>query len=71
VGYVFTLYCGDRYFRLRVFNLHWNEIQYPSRRKNALACKPLSSERFFQAFRVQFIPNTVRKCSPLLLLLVV
>jgi len=59
VYYVCSLYCGDRYFRIRVFDLDWNEVVYPGRRNNGLACDPLSSVRFFQAFRVRFIPNTV------------
>ncbi|QCE03215.1 hypothetical protein DEO72_LG8g1237 [Vigna unguiculata] len=32
------------------------EVEYPGKTKNSLACNPLSSIRFFQAFRVQFIP---------------
>ncbi|QCD83602.1 hypothetical protein DEO72_LG2g3948 [Vigna unguiculata] len=59
VYYVCSLYCGDRYFRIRVFDLDWNEVVYPGRRNNGLACDPLSSVRFFQAFRVRFIPNTL------------
>ena len=59
VYYVCSLYCGDRYFRIRLFDLDWSEVVYPSRRNNGLACDSLSSVRFFQAFRVQFIPNTV------------
>jgi len=35
------------------------EVEYPGRRKNALACNPLSSIRIFQAFRVQLLPNTI------------
>jgi len=61
VYYVVSLYYGDRYFRMRLFDLDWNEVVYPGRRNNGLACDPLSSVRFFQAFRVQFIPNTVCK----------
>ena len=64
VYYVCSLYCVDRYFRIRLFDLDWNEVVYPSRRNNGLACDPLSSIRFFQAFRVQFIPNTVWNFSP-------
>ena len=37
------------------------EVVYPGRRNNGLARDLLSSVRFFQAFRVQFIPNTVCK----------
>ncbi|QCD94308.1 hypothetical protein DEO72_LG5g2391 [Vigna unguiculata] len=59
VYYVCSLYCGDRYFRIRLFDLDWNEVVYPGRRNNGLACDPLSLVRFFQAFRVQFIPNTL------------
>jgi len=64
VYYVCSLYCGDRYFRIRVFDRDWNEVVYPGRRNNGLARDPLSSVRFFQAFRVQFIPNTVWNFSP-------
>jgi len=28
-AYICTLYYGDRYFRLRVFDIHWKEVQYP------------------------------------------
>jgi len=42
-----------------VFDLDWMEVEYPGRRKNALACNPLSSIRIFQAFRVQLLPNTI------------
>ena len=56
VGYVCTLYYGDRYFRLRVFDLDWNEIQHPlgGDSTNAFRSYPLSSPRFFQAFKVKF-----------------
>jgi len=63
VYYVCSFYCGDRYFRIRLFDLDWNEVVYPGRRNNGLACDPLSSVGFFQAFRVQFIPNTECKFS--------
>ena len=26
--YVCTVFCGDRYFRLRIFDLQWTEIEY-------------------------------------------
>ncbi|QCD86275.1 hypothetical protein DEO72_LG3g796 [Vigna unguiculata] len=29
IEFVCTLYCGDRYFRFRVFDIDWNEIEYP------------------------------------------
>jgi len=67
VYYVCTVYCGDRYFRIRVFDLDWTEVEYPGKTKNSLACNPLSSIRFFQAFRVQFIPATVCNINPFLL----
>ncbi|QCE10715.1 hypothetical protein DEO72_LG10g1946 [Vigna unguiculata] len=57
VYYVCTVYCGDRYFRIRLFDLDWTEFEYPGKAKNSLRCNPLSSIRFFQAFRVQFIPT--------------
>jgi len=64
VYYVSTLYWGDCYFRIRVFDLDWMEVEYPGKRKNSLACNPLSSIRFFQAFRVQFIPATICNVNP-------
>jgi len=64
VYYVYSLYYGNRYFRIRLLDLDWNEVVYPSRRNNGLACDPLSLVKFFQAFRVQFIPNTVWNFSP-------
>ena len=54
-AYICTLYCGDRYFRLRVFDVHWKEVHYPavgnsggSRKLCKLSCSP----RFFQCFRL-------------------
>ena len=67
VYYVCTVYCGDRYFRIRLFDLDWTEFEYPGKAKNSLGCNPLSSIRFFQAFRVQFIPATVCNINPFLL----
>ena len=67
VYYVVSLYCGDRYFRMRLFDLDWTEVVYPGRRNNGLARDPLSSVRFFKAFRVHFIPNTVWNFSPFFL----
>jgi len=37
VYYVCSLYCGDRYFRIRLFDLDWNEVVYLGRRNNGLA----------------------------------
>jgi len=37
VYYICSLYCGDRYFRIRVFDRDWNEVVYPGRRNNGLA----------------------------------
>ncbi|QCD96823.1 hypothetical protein DEO72_LG6g1533 [Vigna unguiculata] len=59
VYYVCTVYCGDRFFRIRLFDLDWNEFDYPGTARTSLGCNPLSSIRFFQAFRVQFIPATM------------
>jgi len=67
VYYVCTVYCGDRFFRIRLFDLDWNEFDYPGTARTSLGCNPLSSIRFFQAFRVQFIPATVCYINPLLL----
>jgi len=64
VYYVCTVYCGDRYFRIRLFDLDWTEFEYPGTAKNSLGCNPLSSIRFFQAFRVQFILATVCNINP-------
>ena len=67
VYYVCTVYCGDRYFRIRLFDLDWTEFEYHGKAKNYLGCNPLSSIRFFQAFTVQFIPATVCNINPFLL----
>ncbi|QCE03700.1 hypothetical protein DEO72_LG8g1725 [Vigna unguiculata] len=59
VYYVCTVYYGDLFFRIRLFDLDWMKFDYPGTVKNSLGCNPLSSIRFFQAFRVQFIPATM------------
>jgi len=28
IHYICTLFCGDRYFLLRIFNIGWDEINY-------------------------------------------
>ena len=46
IGFVCTLYCGDRYFRFRVFDIDWNEIEYPlvepsaSGLRSSFSCSP-------------------------------
>jgi len=35
VYYVCIVYCGDRYFRIRVFDLDWKEVEYPGKAKNS------------------------------------
>jgi len=56
VGYACTLYRVDKYFRLRIFDLDWNEIQYPLGGDSTYAFQsyPLSSPKFVQAFWVKF-----------------
>jgi len=55
IAFVCTLYCGDRYFGFRVFDIDWNEIEYPlvepsvSGLRSSFSCSP----RFFQSFRVK------------------
>ena len=55
IAFVCTLYCGDRYFRFRVFDIDWHEIKYPlvelssSSSRSSFSCSP----RFFQSFRVK------------------
>jgi len=51
--YVCTLYSGDNYFRFVVGNL-----------TSALPYYPLSSLRFFQGFRVKFIPLRIWSFKP-------
>ncbi|QCD94854.1 hypothetical protein DEO72_LG5g2943 [Vigna unguiculata] len=55
IAFVCTLYCGDRYFRFRVFDIDWNEIEYPLVEPSS-SCSRSSfsySLRFFQSFRVK------------------
>ena len=59
--YVCTLFCGDRYFRLRVFDSYWKEVEYPvvGESKTGMTYDPLGSPRFFQCFRVKLLRSTV------------
>ena len=61
VAYVCTLYYGDRYFRLRVFDLDWNEVQYlvVGQSRSGLRFNPSCSPRFFQSFKVKFDASKV------------
>ena len=48
--YVCTLFYGDRYFRLRVFDSYWKEVEYlmVSQSRTGMTYDPFGSPRFFQ-----------------------
>ena len=64
--YMCTLFCGDRYFRLRVFDSYWKEVEYPvvGESRTGMTYDPLGSPRFFQCFRVKLLRSTVKSCNP-------
>ena len=64
--YVCTLFCGDRYFRLRLFDSYWKEIEYPmvGQSRSAMTYDPFGSPRFFQCFRVKLLRSRVKCCMP-------
>jgi len=49
------LYCGHRYFQIRIFNLAMKEIDYPAPRLVPNPQRPLSSSRFFTCFKSKLL----------------
>ncbi|QCE15412.1 hypothetical protein DEO72_LG11g2423 [Vigna unguiculata] len=51
VYYVCTVYCGDRFFRIRLFDLDWTEFDYPGTAKTSLGSTMLITvPDYFQIF---------------------
>jgi len=59
VHYICTLFCGDRYFRVRIFNLGWDEIRYPGLASAVVAEENLVWSRFLSLVRVKLSPAKV------------
>ncbi|QCD83855.1 hypothetical protein DEO72_LG2g4203 [Vigna unguiculata] len=49
--YICTLLCGDRYFRIRIFDTNWTEIEYPGLGNSYIAEEDLVWSRFLSSFR--------------------
>ncbi|QCD99150.1 hypothetical protein DEO72_LG7g431 [Vigna unguiculata] len=49
------LYCGHRYFQIRIFSLAMKEIDYPAPRLVPNPQRPLSSSRFFTCFKSELL----------------
>ncbi|QCD95973.1 hypothetical protein DEO72_LG6g671 [Vigna unguiculata] len=49
-----------KYFRLRVFDSYWKEVEYPvvGQSRTGMTYDPLGSPRFFQCFRVKLLRST-------------
>ncbi|QCD83103.1 hypothetical protein DEO72_LG2g3446 [Vigna unguiculata] len=54
--YICTLFCGDRYFRIRIFDTNWTEIEYPGLGNSYIAEEDLVWSRFMSSFRVKLCP---------------
>jgi len=57
--YICTLFCGDRYFRIRIFDTNWTEIEYPGLGNSYIAEEDLVWSRFMSSFRVKLCPIEV------------
>jgi len=57
--YVCTVFCGDRYFRLRIFDLQWTEIEYRGIADSYIAEEDLVWSRFLSSFRILLTPKEV------------
>jgi len=68
MGYVCTLFCGDRYFRLRLFDLYWKEIEYHvvGQSRSTMGYDPFGLSRYFQCFRVKLLRSRVKCFIPYL-----
>jgi len=58
--YIYTLFCGDRYFRIGIFDTKWTEIEYPGSRNSYIAKEDLVWSRFLSSFRVKLCPIEVK-----------
>jgi len=57
--YICTLFCGDRYFRIRIFDTNWTEIEYPGLGNSYITEEDLVWSRFLSSFRVKLCPTEV------------
>ena len=57
--YVCTVFCGDIYFRLRIFDLQWTEIEYRGLGDSYIAEEDLVWSRFLSSFRFLLTPKEV------------
>ena len=57
--YVCTVFCGDRYFRMRIFDLQWTEIEYRGIADSYIAEEDLVWSRFLSSFRILLTPKEV------------
>jgi len=57
--YICTLLCGDRYFRIRIFDTYWTEIEYPGLGNSYITEEDLVWSRFLSSFRVKLCPTEV------------
>ncbi|QCD85975.1 hypothetical protein DEO72_LG3g496 [Vigna unguiculata] len=55
--YVCTVFCGDIYFRLRIFDLQWTEIEYRGLGDSYIAEEDLVWSRFLSSFRFLLTPK--------------
>jgi len=53
------LFCGDRYFRLRIFNMGWDEIQYPGLTSVVDVEENLVWSQFLSSLRMKLCPTKV------------
>ena len=57
--YICTLFYGDRYFRIIIFDTNWTEIEYPGLGNSYIAEEDLVWSRFLSSFRVKLCPTEV------------
>ncbi|QCE06422.1 hypothetical protein DEO72_LG9g1434 [Vigna unguiculata] len=60
--YICTLFCGDRYFRIRIFDTNWTEIEYPGLGNSYIAKEDLVWSKFLSSFRVKLCPTESMIC---------
>ena len=64
--YICTLFCGDRYFRIKIFDTNWTEIEYPGLGNSYIAEEDLVWSRFLSSFWVKLGPTEVNFRSSLI-----
>jgi len=63
VHYICTLFWGDWYFRLRIFNMGWDEIRYPRLASVVVVEENLVWSWFLSSLRVKLCPTKVSFCN--------